>query len=517
MSKNRNRRNFMEQISSGMLVAGVGATTAMQIGVDCTFANHESKSQNDLSFGKLDSLVDLMQTQQPEQLQQTLVKKLNRGETTLKKLVAAASLANAETFGGQDYVGYHTEMALVPALEMSAELSGKEKPLPVLKVIYRNAQQIQNVGGAKKKTLHHQTAAASSIQGKGQAIRDISRKGDMARAEQLFASVDKVPLNEKFNAILPAIEDDINVHRFVLAHRAYELIDIVGEENAQTMLRQCIRYCVDTERNRIQKGRQPSPIRKHLPKLVSQFKLHDRKLGSRDPGEEWIEEMGNLIYDTDKFEASESVAAALADGISPKAVSEAISVAANLLVLKQGADRWRTHGDSAGVHASDAANAWRNILDVANQKNAVGGLICSAFHTARYDSFKGDPYPTEAHRLKVKVASAKELLGLAEECIRANDQAVAAAAIQVYGDKGFTLRPVFDLMLKYAISEDGRLHAEKYYRTVCEEFNSMRPRFKLRQLVALARVTASSFGYDRFDNKGHRAPGYQDARKLLKV
>ena len=227
--------------------------------------------------------------------------------------------------------------------------------------------------------------------------------------------------------------------------------------------------------------------------------------------------MAEFVYKNNEFKASDAVAAAIADGISPTAIAEAISLAANSLVLRQGADRWRTHGDSPGVHGSDAANAWRHMIPMANHMNAVGGLICSAFHTARYQPFMNDPYPTEAHRLKVKVQSGKELLGLAEECIRSNDQAVAAAAIQVYGDRGYDVRPVFDLMLKYAISEDGRLHAEKYYHTVVDEYNFMRKPFKWRQLVALARVTASAYGYDRFDNKGHRAPGYEQACKLLKI
>jgi hypothetical protein len=46
-------------------------------------------------------------------------------------------------------------------------------------------------------------------------------------------------------------------------------------------------------------------------------------------------------------------------------------------------------------------------------------------------------------------------------------------------------------VLKYAISEDGRLHAEKYYRTVTEEFASIRPAYRWGELVAWARVTAS--------------------------
>jgi hypothetical protein len=64
-------------------------------------------------------------------------------------------------------------------------------------------------------------------------------------------------------------------------------------------------------------------------------------------------------------------------------------------------------------------------------------------------------------------------------------------------------------MVKYAVSEDGALHAEKFYRTVVEEFASTRPAFQWRQVVALARVTASEHGFP--------APGYQEACELLGV
>jgi hypothetical protein len=68
---------------------------------------------------------------------------------------------------------------------------------------------------------------------------------------------------------------------------------------------------------------------------------------------------------------------------------------------------------------------------------------------------------------------------------------------------------VFDLLLGYAISEDGALHAEKYYRTVSEEFAATRPAFRWRQLTALARVTASEYG--------RPAAGCHEARELLKL
>jgi hypothetical protein len=59
------------------------------------------------------------------------------------------------------------------------------------------------------------------------------------------------------------------------------------------------------------------------------------------------------------------------------------------------------------------------------------------------------------------------------------------------------------------MSEDGALHAEKYYRTAAEEFASTRRAFRWRQLVALARVTASECGQP--------APGYAESRDLLKL
>ena len=51
--------------------------------------------------------------------------------TMVGSINAAAALANARTFGGNDYEGYHTLMALVPAYQMSRELSDSHKALPI--------------------------------------------------------------------------------------------------------------------------------------------------------------------------------------------------------------------------------------------------------------------------------------------------------------------------------------------------------------------------------------------------
>jgi hypothetical protein len=68
---------------------------------------------------------------------------------------------------------------------------------------------------------------------------------------------------------------------------------------------------------------------------------------------------------------------------------------------------------------------------------------------------------------------------------------------------------IFAKLRQYAVSEDGALHAEKYYQTVSEEYGRSRAKFRWLHVTALARVTASA--------AGQPAPGIAEARKLLGV
>jgi len=160
------------------------------------------------------------------------------------------------------------------------------------------------------------------------------------------------------------------------------------------------------------------------------------------------------------------------------------------------------------VHASDAINAWRNIARVSHHRNTVASLIVGAYHTAgQAGRATAKPYPRAEHVGQVRDKDPKTLLKNADGAIREKDQFRASAIIHRYGELGHDARPVFDLLLRYATSEFGALHAEKYYRTVSEEFVKTRSAFRWRQLVALARVTASEYG--------NTAAGHSEARELL--
>ncbi|MBM80402.1 MAG: hypothetical protein CMJ78_07385 [Planctomycetaceae bacterium] len=519
----RNRREFLHDVGTGMLIAGMGAGLAGDMGISSAFANDDDGR---LRFGKFDRLVGMMQDVPANKLQPKLIAMLKDGTTDSRELIAAAALANATTFGGQDYVGYHTEMSLVPALQMGSELPKKRQWLPILKVVYRNSNRIQDSGLSQKRRLKKiEAAQIPDGADEGQLLLKASRTANMDDAEAVFATAMQKGSLHAFNKMLWAIQDSSNVHRFGIAHRAWELIDVVGEEHAHTLLRQCIRFCVDSEpgvQNWLKRrGHTEHPMRSHLKRTVEQYKLLDRKLGTRRADDAWLLEMSEFVNAKTANEAVDAVAAAIKEGIAPDSIAEALSLSANLSVLRQdqlNKDSWRAHGATAGVHASDAANAWRGMIRIASDRNKVMGLLVNAYHTGNAKSHSEyEPLPHDADLAKIDAKDSAALLQSAESAIRKNDQRAAAAAIAVYGEQGHAARPVFDLMLKYAISEDGRLHAEKYYRTVVEEFATTSPTFRWRQLVSLARVTASAYGYSVNDKKGFRAGGYEAACKSLGV
>lgn len=512
------RREFLADVGRGMLVASLGSATAMDLGLSTPL--HAAESDKRVTFGKLEPLVSLVRETPPDKLQPMLIEKLKSGES-LKTLVSAAALANVRAFAGQDYIGYHTFMALVPAYQMAAELPASQRALPVLKVLYRNSSRIQAEGAGTKDTLHP-VVAAPAVDGKSniRSIRDAMRAVDMDAAESRFARVASGPSGEAFNHLQYAVQDEVDVHRVVLSWRAFAMLDLTGQEHAHSLLRQSVRYCVNVESSMREKKRPHSPIRTLLPQLMDEHKLLAKAPGNRKPDDAWVEELADVIFSGSREQGAAAAAAAIGEGFDLESVGEAISLAANKLVLhdpgrleKYSNDQKPpgcVHGDSVGVHASDAANAWRHISRVSNARNRISSLIVGAFHTAgQFNRVTKDPYPFASLLEETRETDGKRLLVLTEEAIKAYDQARACAVVQRYGNLKHPARPMFNLLIKYACSQDGVLHAEKYYRTASEEFVSARPAFRWGQLVALARVTASEFGYP--------APGYQDACDRLGV
>jgi hypothetical protein len=357
----------------------------------------------------------------------------------------------------------------------------------------------------------------------GEALREAVRRRDVGGAEAMFAAAAQRSPSDAVNSLLVAVQEQLEVHRVVLPYRAWDLLDIVGAQHAHTMLRQSVRYCLKAETVRSPTWNAPEAL---LGKLMEQHRLLERAPGTRTADDSWVDGLSQAIFRSTPDQAAEAAAAALAEGFAPDTVGEALSLAANQLVLRDPGRLPReedtskpvgsVHGDSVGVHGCDTANAWRNMARVANARNTFACLILGAYQVARdrtqfraADMANNEPLPLPQHVARVSPTDPAALLRETEAAIRGNLQARASAVVHKYGQLGHPARPVFDLLLRYAVSEDGSLHAEKYYRTVSEEFAATRPAFRWRHLVALARVTASEYG--------RPAPGYADAVRLLKL
>jgi len=517
------RRAFLADVGRGMLAASVGTAVASELGlgkIEAAADEKNSEKKDVLHFGALEPLVALIQDTQPDKLLPLLTEKLRTG-TSLKTLTAAGALANARTFGGHDYIGYHTFMALAPALQMAGELPSERAALPVLKVIFRNAARIQAFGGHDKEILHPVAPAKLPAGANGgELLQAASRAADFDKAETTFATLAAASPGEAFGHLQYAVEDEVDVHRVVLSWRAWATLDITGQEYAHSLLRQSLRYCVNTESMSKSRGRAGSAIRTLLPKLLENHKLLGRAEGDRKADDGWIAKMARLVADASPEQAAEAIAAALAEGFASDDVGEVLCVAANELLLRDPGrpKEWTSdgkgvgscHGDSVGVHASDAANAWRNIAKVSNQRNRVASLIVGAFHTAgQAGRLNKDFYPNAEQLEKVTAKAPTELLAEIDAALRTQDQFRAMALTHRYGELGHSARPLLDVLIRFGTSSDGALHAEKYYCTATEEFGRVRTPFKWRQLEALARVTASE--------SGRVAAGYDQARELLKV
>src|SRR5262249_4951389 len=158
------------------------------------------------SFGGLEPLVALLQETPVEKLLPLLVGRLRDG-SDLRTLVAAAALANARTFGGEHYQGFHTFMALAPACQMARELPEARRPLPVLQALYPNTPFIQEAGGREREKLRPvRPAELPQDARRDELLRDANRRGDKDRSEAIFAAIASRAAGDALDDLLLRVE-----------------------------------------------------------------------------------------------------------------------------------------------------------------------------------------------------------------------------------------------------------------------------------------------------------------------
>jgi len=496
------RRQFLAGMSRRLAATAYGFAVAETLGWPLPRAAH---AHDRLRFGTLDPLVDLIQATPADQLLGKVVQALRSG-TPLADVVAATALANARALGGTNYDGYHAQMALLPSFAMANLMHGQLAPLPVLKVIHRSARVVQAAGRATDDAMAPvepgSGALAEAMRGRRLEAAERDLEGLATDAERAFLDLQQV------------VRDDADVHRVVLSWRAFDLLRLTDGAHAAALLRQSVRFCIDADEARTKRGQEPSPLRQLLDTLVAELGLAERSRGTQRLDDAGLRRLADQVFAAPRTEAARAVAATLAAGTDPEDVGEALSLASNRLLLHDpgrsreapGKPVGSMHGASVGVHASDAANAWRHIARLGPPQHGFRTLIAGTFHTAGQGNQVGaESFDHGGEPCALRDASA--ILRQLDGCIREGDQVGASHAARRYAELGHPIDDLLALALGYAVSEDGALHGEKYFLTSLEQIQGARPAHRPDYCAALARVTASAHGF--------KAPGVDEARRLL--
>src|SRR5205814_177355 len=112
----------------------------------------------------------------------------------------------------------------------------------------RNTNRIQEKGGRKEEVLHAVTPPPRRKgPSSGESLCEAIHQKDVGSAERMLAGLAQHSPEDALNILLTAVEDETEVHRVVLPYRAWDLLGLIGQEQAHTLLRQSVRYCIKAE------------------------------------------------------------------------------------------------------------------------------------------------------------------------------------------------------------------------------------------------------------------------------
>ena len=263
------RRQFPSDVGRSMLVAVESTFPPPRSGIGIAWGDASAAER--LSFGRQERLAALLQETAPEKLLPQLADLIRSG-TQLQELVGAAALANARTIRRRGLLHrlphLHGPHAV---LRMADAMPTDEQALPVIKVLYRNTNRIQDTGKAADEALPPITGRRLRYplaEEAGLWLRDAVRSKDTG-AGRGSVRRDRADARGRLRcaAVRGAGRNGDPPRR--PADRALGSPLIVGREHATTLLRQSVRYCVEAEEYAGRAIGSPTL----LPKLLDQHKL----------------------------------------------------------------------------------------------------------------------------------------------------------------------------------------------------------------------------------------------------
>src|SRR5262249_54571810 len=121
--------------------------------------------------------------------------------------------------------------------------------------------------------------------------------------------------DQAFNEVQLILQDATEVHRVVMVSRSWDLVNLIGTDQAHTLLRQSVHYCI---KNEPWSAKYAAGQRTLLPKLLDQHKLLGKKPARREVDDAGVDRLSETFFKASPDQAADGAAAALAEGIHPE-------------------------------------------------------------------------------------------------------------------------------------------------------------------------------------------------------
>ena len=442
--------------------------------------------------------VQFIEETAPEDIVEKTIEKLHAG-VSIKEMCTASALAVVRSSEMPFFVNgqwghhgghMHPVSGIHAVKEISSRLSGDNCFLPVVQNVALSNKHIHHPSMGPYVLPAFEPLDAGGVEETKGAFLDAVRRGSVNDADHYFLwLVQNIPHEEALDILLTVatLKNLVDDHKFIYPIYTWRLLEWLDWEHLQVLTRGPVRY--------ISQPPSAKPVQE-INELIEKYQLLSTPLRQTTGVDETdaIVRLRTGLNDCAFTDIPETTAKALANGLSLEGAGEALSIAASDLFLRLDTS------NPMDVHMHTGVNARRHVLRVngiCKENKILALLLWNSGPEVRNAQGRIDdgPYPSPDAVATIPQQGQSQLLSAIEEAIAANDVDEAATLTAKYGELEHEPQAVITRLTEIVCRDNAtEMHALKHHQATVEEFQTTRPPFRCRHLVAAAKAAAISYG-----------------------
>ena len=442
--------------------------------------------------------VQFVEETAPEDIVEKTIEKLHAG-VSIKEMCTASALAVVRSSEMPFFVNgqwghhgghMHPVSGIHAVKEISSRLSGDNRFLPVVQNVALSNKHIHHPSMGPYVLPAFEPLDAGGVEETRQAFLDAVRRGSVNDADHHFLwLVQNIPHEEALDILLTVatLKNLVDDHKFIYPIYTWRLLEWLDWEHLQVLTRGPVRY--------ISQPPSAKPVQE-ITELIEKYQLLSTPLCQTTGADETdaIVRLRIGLNDCAFDDIPETTAKALAEGLSLEGTGEALSLAASDLFLRLDTS------NPMDVHMHTGVNARRHVLRVngiCKENKILALLLWNSGPEVRNAQGRIDdgPYPSPDAVAATSKQDQEQLVSAIEEAIAANDVDGAATLTAKYGELEHDPQILIARLTEIVCRDNAtEMHALKHHQATVEEFQTTRPPFRSRHLVAAAKAAAISYG-----------------------